>query len=158
MYYRFGTIFVQFYLYECMYYCFGTEFVPKWYKISVPWRETLLPLFAYLLMMNNPADDTLALLKAFNEQIEQQWDEELLPSIMCSLYASVVVLLDDLVDDHPQQHREITELQKSLRLYTRRPRGPRQRTFNHGEARYCIYRDFLGPIPKFPGDQFSHFF
>ena len=86
--------------------------------------------------MNNPAD-ILAVLQLHNQQIEKQWDEELLPSIMASLYASVVVLLDDLVDN-PQERREVSEIQRSLRLYTRRPRGPRQQSFNHGEALYCI--------------------
>jgi len=108
--------------------------------------------------MNNDPPDPRALLQAYCQQIEKQWDEELLPSIICSLNASLVVLLDDLVEDNPQQHRELMDLKRSLRFHTRRPRGPRQRRFNHGEARYCIYRDFLGPIPKFPGDQFAQFF
>ena len=82
------------------------------------------------LMMNNLLDH-LALLQALNQQIDKQWDEELLPSIMCSLYTSVVVLLDDLVDDNPQQHRELMEMKKLLHLHTRRPQGPRQRSFNH---------------------------
>ena len=144
-----------------MYYSFGTESEQNLYKFPAPWQEIVnnTSTFMYFILttMDNPPDH-LALLNALNEQINKEWDEELLPSIMCSIYASVVVLLDDLVDENPQQHRELMEIKKSLRLYTRRPRGPRQHCFNHDEAHYCIYRDFLGPIPKFPGDQFANFF
>jgi hypothetical protein len=162
-------------MYECTYYSFGTYFVPFqyvrahvllfWNKFCTELVQNFINLAGagprryhfYLSTMDNPPDFE-ALLRASNNQIDKQWDEELFPSIMASLYSTVVVLLDDLVDENPQELRELIEMKKSLRLYTRRPRGPRQRNFNHAEARYCIYRDFLGPIPKFPGDQFAHFF
>ena len=116
-------------MYKCMYYSFGTEFEQNLYKFPAPWQEIVnnTSTFMYFILttMDNPPDH-LALLNALNEQINKEWDEELLPSIMCSIYASIVVLLDDLVDENPQQHRELMEIKKSLRLYTRRPRGPRQ--------------------------------
>ena len=140
-----------------MYYSIGTQFAPISRALAAAARNSLTT-FNIKMAMNNNQPYLVAVLQDHQQQVDKQWDEELLPAIMSSLYSSVVVLLDELTGDDTHHRREQTDINRSLRLHTRRPRGPRQQCFNHGEALYCIYRDFLGPIPKFPGNQFRHFF
>ena len=102
-------------------------------------------------------DALLELLKLQRQQREKDYNE-LLPIVLSAVHASVILLLDALDDDDAQERRRLVEVKRSLRLHTQLSRGPRKNTFHHHEALYCIYRDFLGPIPKFPGDQFRHFF
>jgi hypothetical protein len=104
-------------------------------------------------------DNVLLVLQSLLNEINKDWDDELLPILISSVCSLVVVLLDEFLDDRSVElKRQAVALRRSLRLHTQRPRGPRVQSYNHGEALQCIYRDFLGNVPKFPGDQFKTFF
>ena len=132
--------------------------VPNTLDVLCGWRAVINLIVTMDEQEPTPTEDALLqLLKLQHEQRKKVYDE-LLPTLVSAVYASVMVLLHSLDDDDEQERRRLLELKRPLRLHTQRSRGPRKNIFNHYEALYCIYRDFLGPIPKFPGDQFRHFF
>lgn len=64
-------------------------------------------------------DNVLLVLQSLLNEINKDWDDELLPVLISSVCSLVVVLLDEFLDDRSVElKRQAVALRRSLRLHT----------------------------------------